>query len=75
MIYDFKVNPSVVMIPCYFDHKMSMCCDHILICLVRIPYYRNLDKSAVVGKYFRILLSNVSTNSHFLGIIAIKPEI
>ena len=35
--------------------------DLILVCSVRISYYRNLDKSAehVVGQYFRILLSNV----------------
>ena len=34
------------MVPCYFDHKMSMCRDFILVCLICIPSYRNLDKSA-----------------------------
>ena len=48
-----------------------MCRDLILVCLVRIPYYRNLDKSAET----RIVLSDVLINSYFLRITAVQPEI
>ena len=55
----------------------QMCQDLILVCLVCIPYFRNLDKSdeTCCRTTFPNIVIKFSISSYFSGITAVKPEI
>ena len=70
------------MMSCYFDHKMSKCRTNVLRSYPGLPSPNPLLLTSkknrlkhIAGQYFRILSSNFSISSYFLGITVVKPEI